>query len=137
MSTNPGDIVGIARKLEKDSCEAAWRSCASRAYYGAFHAALAIAPDHIRNQRRDVHEKLICWLISHGKNHWKTTVGGILQQIRNYRTNADYKLSTSFPKGNGGTSVHLAEKTIAIILESLSDDEQATNSPKQSIVPLV
>ncbi|WP_369572752.1 hypothetical protein [Acidithiobacillus sp. IBUN Pt1247-S3] len=69
----------------------AWRTSASRAYYGAFHAAREVAPENIRNTKKDAHEKLISWLAGHGKNDWRTVIGVILQQIRDHRRKADYE----------------------------------------------
>lgn len=118
MSITPDDLIALAKELENLNQEVAWRSCASRAYYGAFHTARALAPDDVRNNKRDAHEKLISWLTAHGKNNWLTVVGGLLQDIRDKRTKADYKISEGFAKGNAGIAVHLAEKMCKIISDS-------------------
>lgn len=118
MPITPDDFIKLAKELEKSDQEVAWRASASRAYYGAFHAAREAAPESIRNTRKDAHEKLISWLTGHKKNEWRTVVGVILQQIRDYRKKADYKISENFPKGNAGIAVHLAEKMRKIISDS-------------------
>lgn len=99
MSVCHQDFAGSATALVAGNCEIDWRNGASRAYYGAFHAALVLEdhlPDNSHLAMGD-HERLSERYKLEGSKAAKG-VAYALQAMKRLRHLADYDLVTSFPK---------------------------------------
>jgi hypothetical protein len=94
MSITPADIFNVAESLgkaavEKD-CEATRRSSASRAYYAAMHATLAVIPDDLAPTAAEVKGKDSHSVVSDAVLKWAN-------QVRNGRSEARV-LARKLPK---------------------------------------
>lgn len=103
MSSKAEQLVDCATALLRDATdEPQFRAVCSRAYYGAFHAALAFhrrlpVPGSVRNARGR-HEQLITQLSypmidpSHEKHRVSKDIAKHLLCLREARVKADYEL---------------------------------------------
>lgn len=94
-------IVSAELLLANHKSEIELRSCASRAYYGAYHCALAYADEFralpISEMAGPSHEKLRVFFVSeeasHSLHRTRKSVGYMLLQAHRSRCQADYELA--------------------------------------------
>jgi len=105
------DFLTVAEHLYQQEGEVFKRSAASRAYYCAFHVCQNIADTQqlppAQNRNTGSHQQLIKRLL-HSDNKRLNKLGTVLRQGRDLRTEADYKLSSTFSKENAFKSLQFA-----------------------------
>jgi len=119
MAAEPKDLLDWASETVCDDGigEVCLRACASRAYYAAYHSVTWIGeqlpPAH--DKRGGVHDQLCGQLQSpHRPDNWRSkdltlrSLGYILQQQRDVRVRADYKLSEDFTSDDAEESIRRA-----------------------------
>lgn len=98
MSVRPTDILREARDLFSDNAqEVRYRTVVSRAYYAAFHHTKSYAETQgfKGNKGRSIHRDIINFLAGH-KNADNRYRSHRLDQLRNLRNRADYRLEMNF-----------------------------------------
>ncbi|WMT47878.1 MAG: hypothetical protein RE468_04500 [Acidithiobacillus caldus] len=120
MSVSIEDLVRLAEELSRIDGEAYWRCAVSRGYYAAFHACLEVSPNHIRNARANLHEKLITWMREGRESDDETKlqiaeVGLELDQLRKKRAQADYRLREPVHRTDSMLCVKKSAKIIDVI----------------------
>ncbi|NUM37263.1 MAG: HEPN domain-containing protein [Candidatus Brocadiae bacterium] len=111
---NPKDFIDTADYLLLDEKEASWRSAVSRSYYGAFlYIRDALKRLGIKYDPVGIHKSLPKE-IKNSQVSGADTIGNMLQDLRDQRTDADYSISLCFNKKN---SMILLEQSKLIIEE--------------------
>lgn len=116
MSIRAADFVQVAERLAAVDDEPHARSAVSRAYYGAYHAALAwerglAAPGSMAGAVGGMHEQLLARLRTpapevKGEQRLKSrSLAYRLQVLRASRTMADYDLAAAVDPGEVGARV--------------------------------
>ncbi|HYG89627.1 MAG TPA: hypothetical protein VD978_25605 [Azospirillum sp.] len=126
--TTPADLLKEAKLLDRDPAktETRRRTIVGRAYYAAYHGALAhetvqgfaFEPGKRNSEGRHLgrHQQLIDFL-KRSRNPVLQQVGEKLELLRLRRTQADYRLSIPLKRNEESDSVALAEE---ILLEDLA-----------------
>ena len=109
MSITPNDVLTLARELYNggNSSEAHVRSSISRAYYAAYHCAVAHAGCELPSL--DAHKALITRYESLGK----AALAGRLKSMRAARVTADYYLTKAVAGKSASISLKQAVEVIA------------------------
>lgn len=106
MSVVPQDFLDSAQHLldQNPSREIDWRNAASRAYYALYHFARIYAEQNLISPSTysdTTHKRLIQLYLDAGKSDmWLLSVGYIIKNARNIRTNADYKCNLDFMRSD-------------------------------------
>jgi uncharacterized protein (UPF0332 family) len=115
---SPVDFLVLARELAAGNRETEWRSAVSRAYYAAFHTALAMA---VRcgfqfGKSSAAHEKIAYCLEHCGEAEMKAA-GVHLGSLRIARNKADYELenSSSWGRKYAESQVSRSENIISVV----------------------
>ena len=89
----PDDFIVVAKDLSAGSNEAHWRSAVSRAYYGAFHAALQLLVSFgvAFPKTSSAHDK-VSQCLQNCKSGALEEARRILASLRDKRNVADYRL---------------------------------------------
>lgn len=114
MPVDKQAFLQFAKSLPEDT-EIQIRNAVSRAYYAAYHACLEV---YKMDGSADggVHAKLISGLTkSTDANDRK--IGFILQQLKGFRTVADYHLSATVSVQDKETSIKQTEKLLEALLK--------------------
>lgn len=100
MSATCDDMIRLAERLADGATETEWRSASSRAYYGAFHKAKAIADRCLPTNPRPlgVHERLSERYMAHGTKG--RAMAYMLIDLKRVRTLADYFLDEPFAQSD-------------------------------------
>lgn len=114
MTINKEDFLSFAKSLPEDS-EINLRNSMSRAYYAAYHGCGEIYA-HDRSAAGGVHNQLIEGL-KHSPNINDRKLGFILDQLRSYRTMADYFLSQSITLSDKQVTIKQTEKLLELLAE--------------------
>ena len=129
MSVNPNEILATATKLAAaqasgdPALESDLRSCASRAYYAALHAADMSLPADISPSQEDrkgkqshqaVIDALVLWSksIRPGRSE-AIVVARNLPKLRTVRKRADYAITADFNPAEAVLALKTASATIA------------------------
>jgi len=116
--------------------EAADRSAASRAYYGAFHVALedAVSTGYARFRSGDDHthvEKHLRECRETNKNRWAAAKE--LNRLKDLRNKADYdNLLDRKPESLAVQAITMAKRVLALLGSTTSSDEAGAQSIKTS-----
>jgi uncharacterized protein (UPF0332 family) len=126
------DFLAVAMEWQKGTREAEWRSAVSRAYYAAFHFALATVTSYGVHFGKSsaAHDKLAMCL-QHSGNLEVSDAGAKLHSLRRIRNNADYDLQSpafSSPKA-AETQTAFAKEVIAAVA-GIQADQQIVASIK-------
>ena len=110
------EFVVLAKKLAEEIGPAECRSAVSRAYYGAFHAALAILARTgiLLPPGPEAHQKVRFCLLQSGAIPG-TEAGEKLESLRRDRNLADYDLRQSRSEAS-----HFAQRQVQVALEILN-----------------
>jgi uncharacterized protein (UPF0332 family) len=123
MSVTAEELIDCAAALLRDAeDEPQFRAVCSRAYYGAFHAALAFhrqlpVPGTVGNARGR-HEQLIAQLTSpmldrrHQQYAASVAIGMHLRKLCDLRVKADYRLHDEVERENALDSTELAHTVL-------------------------
>lgn len=127
---DPRDFVDAAAdSLElgesADGHEAHIRTAIGRAYYAAYHAARALAEENRlpKSSRGGSHERLIRTFTGNCDKKWKR-MGNQLQQMKQFRTRADYDLHSTLTARDARLTLRQASE----VLNHLYNDQQASAS---------
>ena len=121
MSIKESELLELAEELAEGDSEVYWRASAGRAYYSLFHTCKKIGeklPEVLgesRGSHMDVIEKFKEYWPSEACSIDKMTVRSIginLLQLRNIRSEADYKLSLDFTKDKAEEASERAQKIL-------------------------
>ena len=124
MTISPAEWLDYAKNSVGVASEAARRSAASRAYYGAYHAVRPIAEPLAlkRNVSLGSHEGLIKALtevrtndVGNQRANAYRSLGHLLSQARVSRISADYKVNAAFTEKQVATAIEEAEAVISHI----------------------
>lgn len=99
MTVTVAEILAFAERLSCGDTEMEWRDATGRAYYAAYHGALASAdlcPDN-GHFRLGSHERLHDRFDAHGTKGAKS-ISVVLQTMKRYRHSADYDIADAFEK---------------------------------------
>lgn len=126
---NPVDFLTLAKELSAGRREVGQRSAVSRAYYAAFHAALAMASQcGIRfGKSSSAHDKVaIC--LQHAASDELPIAGSHLIALRSARNEADYDLkSQSFTYAKfAELRIRMADEIIAAAHGKQADEQIRT-----------
>lgn len=136
MPVTVNDLIQTAREFSDCDSEVILRTAASKAMYAAYHSLQDIHRHLNRGVevRGGAHQILIERLVGfHDKKSDKIAakvraLGNMYKQLRDIRTDADYKLEQSFPKDKALMAVITAEK----LLEKVSELEASGFPPPSS-----
>ncbi len=125
---NSEDLTQLAKSLRdigqfpSELHEACLRSSASRAYYSSYHCALELSkecPEPKHKIRGGVHKRHITRMIEcpHGHFARKATLemrrlGNLLNQLKDIRTDADYRLNDELSPVTADLALNLNSKII-------------------------
>jgi len=105
------------------------RTTVSRAYYAAYHHALAEATRHgysfNPSARKSRHEHLLVYLASSGKPDW-VAAADILRNLKSIRTTDDYHLGEAVSAPLVKQTIEDVEYVIEDLLPAPDDLEEAT-----------
>jgi uncharacterized protein (UPF0332 family) len=128
---NPQDFILLAHELSLGSREAHFRSCVSRAYYGAFHVACALVQSVgvVLPKGASAHEKLSQCLQNAGDPELLAT-GKKLNSLRDFRNAADYRLDDPRFRNSEFASIQVANaQTIVASIDQVRRDSPAVRIP--------
>lgn len=111
----PEHYLDVAKSLytQQQLGEAGVRACMSRAYYAAFLVAKEVAQLDYRNLDNS-HELVIIHYDS-SNNAAHQLVANDLRSLKNARKKADYQIGKICTRREGGESLRLSEKVIAVL----------------------
>jgi uncharacterized protein (UPF0332 family) len=122
MPISPTEWLDYARTQVGAASEAAWRSAASRAYYGAYHATLPIATPLLGSDGGGSHERVIKALTNCRSNDVGPqrasalkSLGYLLSHARASRVAADYNTSVCFTGHEAAAAIDEANSVLAHI----------------------
>lgn len=122
MPISPTEWLDYAITQGGGSGEAAWRSAASRAYYGAYHATLPLVTGLLAGGDGGSHERVIkaltgCSAKDFGPQRANAlkSLGYLLSQARASRVTADYNTSAGFTGKQAAAAVEEAKSVLAHI----------------------
>ncbi len=107
------DFLTLAETLATGRGEAEWRTAASRAYYAAFH----VVRDLFRGlgfavPQADAAHKYLAYRLQNCGQPVLVQAGRDLDNLRDFRNQADYDLSPVFPQRRADASLDLARGII-------------------------
>lgn len=108
------DFFTLAQELAQGNREIDYRSAASRAYYGAFHACRTLLenlPD-LQGYVGTSHQKVIDELLSHSNKRLKS-LGNQLKTTRDSRQKADYQLNVIFSRHEANRVLYQVKKILS------------------------
>lgn len=112
------EFLALAEQLVASDTrsEALLRTAASRAYYGAYHAAQEAFNTTVnRNERAGgMHARFIQSLTNSPDKHDRA-IGYMLKSIYDLRITADYDLSDTFKETQGSDAIKKTQKLIAAL----------------------
>jgi uncharacterized protein (UPF0332 family) len=126
MPVLPSDLLDLALELAGTDVEVRNRAAASRAYYAAYHGCLPIGGRFpATSPARGVHARLIrAFRNFRGEDHALAqrvrSVGELLNQARDLRVDADYRLHGPFGAQRARLLIGLAKE----ILRSVGEIER-------------
>lgn len=123
MSQSPfrwSDFITLADTLCQSSEEANFRSCISRAYYGAFHSAKKVV--NITSGGGELHQTVPIKLKNTGIRQHKTAAG-MLESLRIVRNKADYDMQPMQTKQTAELALIQARKIISLLNTDSSELE--------------
>jgi hypothetical protein len=105
---NAEEFLDLAVKLSGRPTEAERRTAVSRAYYGAFHVALALVSDKcgVTLPIDEAHKK-ICFCLKGSKHALAEAAGRQLDSLRTARRIADYELTNPQPANARWASIQI------------------------------
>lgn len=118
------DFIALAEELiQCKNSPIKTRAATSRAYYGAYHAAIIFmeslpSKGNVINQNAGVHEKLIQCLEnpslprSDPLYRLSKSIGYMLRRVRKYRADADYEIASDIPFDEAEDALFQAKKII-------------------------
>jgi uncharacterized protein (UPF0332 family) len=129
MTIAPRDLLAFASQLLNEHSEVAQRAAASRAYYGAYHLGRQVQAHFkipLADAKRDagVHENMIvalerCGGLPRAAEVKVQTLGTLLRQCRDLRTEADYHIDQDFSAGKATSTVSISRRAEKLALELL------------------
>ena len=107
MAVSPEVLLDAAAAIVSGNSEVDWRNATSRAYYAAYHSCVAVARDARLSvaETGSVHAALIGALTDGLSPPKMKGLGYMLEQCRQRRTDADYRIHEDFPRQIADTVV--------------------------------
>ena len=101
MAVTPEILLDAAVALGRGNSEADWRNATSRAYYAAFHRCSSVARDARLSvpETGSSHMGLIDVLTHNLRPSALRSLGYMLEQCRQRRVEADYRIDQDFTRG--------------------------------------
>lgn len=113
MPVTPNDFIRLAVTINIGSGEIEFRTAASKAYYGAYHACVALA-NRIGIKVPNVGHRSFCKLLQsfQGSNE-VNQLGVKLEQCFDLRVLADYKITSQFINADSADCIINAQDILA------------------------
>jgi uncharacterized protein (UPF0332 family) len=107
------EFLESAKEMLKNNKEVDYRNATSRAYYCAYHKAVNLVKTKLSNDLSfgASHEKFIKTL-QNEKNKQFKSIGNKLNDLKKFRTDADYKLDKIFSIQDAKVVVQRANKLV-------------------------
>jgi uncharacterized protein (UPF0332 family) len=108
------EFLESAREMLKNNKEVDYRNATSRAYYCAYHKAKNLVETQFKQDEMSSgasHEKIIKTLQSEKNKQFKS-IGNKLNDLKKFRTDADYKLDKLFSAQDAKAVVQRANKLV-------------------------
>jgi uncharacterized protein (UPF0332 family) len=110
------DLLPLAARLASGATEADWRAAASRAYYGAFHAARRLLADlGFTVPRADRAHQYLVFRLSNSGEAAVEQAGRDLETLRRLRNRADYDEVPPLTQPQAAAAVQVAEGIIQML----------------------
>lgn len=130
MTVTAADFFDSADAGRKTGKEIDARNCVSRAYYGAFHAALVVADAHYPDAGAHlggmgVHERLIGRFLASSELKAKS-VGYLLRAMKSERVRADYETQINVTSGDADAAmanVEVLTQKLVLCIPKCEKDE--------------
>ena len=113
MATTPDELLRAADELAEGVRESDWRNAASRAYYAAYHACIPLAFGSVSAQPG--HREIARRLTRPTAAMDSRSAGYLLDQCRELRERADYRISTDFRRDDVDTALRASHRIFGIV----------------------
>lgn len=113
MATTPSELLQTADELAQGVRECDWRNAASRAYYAAYHICIPFAFDS--SSANPGHRELARRLTHPTAATHRKSAGYLLDQCRELRERADYRINADFQRDDAGTALRARQRIFGIV----------------------
>ncbi len=113
MAITPDELLRTAEELARGSRESDWRNGASRAYYAAYHACIPFA--YGTASAEPGHREIARRLTQAAAPVASRSAGYLLDQCRELRERADYRISAEFGRDDAQTALSASHRIFEVV----------------------